>query len=290
MRSRSREINIFSMSALDLFASAMGAFILITVVLFPFFPHTGDSPERVTALKEKISGLEGQLDDANKKMRDMQGEIDGLKKAVADAARLRPKPIDLVVCLDVTGSMGPQIDDIKKEIGQLVRLLSAIAPSVGVGMVAFGDRRWTSAPMLTVLELSELARNPASKAQLQRFVDRLRPAMGTAQGENPDQEEAVGAALSKAVGMRWRPESRRRMIVVITDNAGYMEEWDSIFRAARTFSSSGEEQRVSTVFVNSGRDTGPRAREFLQKLATEGKGRLVTSTGSITGDILDSML
>ena len=37
MRSRSREINVFSISALDLFASALGAFILISVVLMPFF-------------------------------------------------------------------------------------------------------------------------------------------------------------------------------------------------------------------------------------------------------------
>ena len=37
MRSRNREINVFSISALDLFASALGAFILISVVLMPFF-------------------------------------------------------------------------------------------------------------------------------------------------------------------------------------------------------------------------------------------------------------
>ena len=36
MRPR-RELNIFSISALDLFASAMGAFILIAVILFPYY-------------------------------------------------------------------------------------------------------------------------------------------------------------------------------------------------------------------------------------------------------------
>ena len=34
---RNRELNIFSMSALDLFASALGAFILISIVLMPYF-------------------------------------------------------------------------------------------------------------------------------------------------------------------------------------------------------------------------------------------------------------
>ena len=37
MRRPSREINIFSISALDLFASAMGSFILIAVMLFPYY-------------------------------------------------------------------------------------------------------------------------------------------------------------------------------------------------------------------------------------------------------------
>jgi len=39
-RQKSREINIFSMSALDLFASALGAFILITVVALPYYLNT----------------------------------------------------------------------------------------------------------------------------------------------------------------------------------------------------------------------------------------------------------
>ena len=41
MKRKSRELSIFSMSALDLFASALGAFILISVVMFPYFPNTG---------------------------------------------------------------------------------------------------------------------------------------------------------------------------------------------------------------------------------------------------------
>ena len=53
MKSRNRELNIFSMSALDLFASAMGAFILIAFVLFPYFPNTDDSAEKARLEQEK---------------------------------------------------------------------------------------------------------------------------------------------------------------------------------------------------------------------------------------------
>ena len=50
MRRRNRELSIFSMSSLDLFASALGAFILLTIVVFPYFLNTGmasrPAPER----------------------------------------------------------------------------------------------------------------------------------------------------------------------------------------------------------------------------------------------------
>ena len=49
MKKRSRELSIFSMSALDLFASALGAFILITIVLLPFFPNLNMSGQAAGA-------------------------------------------------------------------------------------------------------------------------------------------------------------------------------------------------------------------------------------------------
>lgn len=45
MRRKDRELNIFSMSALDLFASALGAFILITLILLPYYLQEGAAAE-----------------------------------------------------------------------------------------------------------------------------------------------------------------------------------------------------------------------------------------------------
>lgn len=39
-----REISILSVSAIDLFASALGAFVVVAFVLLPYFPNTGDAP------------------------------------------------------------------------------------------------------------------------------------------------------------------------------------------------------------------------------------------------------
>ncbi len=67
MKKKNRDINIFSMSALDLFASAMGAFVIIAVIMFPYFPNMGDSPGQVARAREE-----------------MQTEIDALAAELAE--------------------------------------------------------------------------------------------------------------------------------------------------------------------------------------------------------------
>ena len=61
MKKSNRELNIFSMSTLDLFASAMGAFILITLVLFPYVLNTGDSEDQVA--DEQVAQVKAQLEE-----------------------------------------------------------------------------------------------------------------------------------------------------------------------------------------------------------------------------------
>ena len=58
MKKRSRELSIFSMSALDLFASALGAFILITIVLLPFSPNLNMSGQEKAELEQAQAELE----------------------------------------------------------------------------------------------------------------------------------------------------------------------------------------------------------------------------------------
>lgn len=75
MKSRNREINIFSMSALDLFASALGAFILISVALFPYFPNTGHSPEDIAALRQALTDAQQQLQQCESELAQTRGEL-----------------------------------------------------------------------------------------------------------------------------------------------------------------------------------------------------------------------
>ena len=73
MKRKNREINIFSMSALDLFASALGAFILLTVVIFPYFPNTGMAEQ--AALDEAFERLQAAAGE-NEELQQIHADLD----------------------------------------------------------------------------------------------------------------------------------------------------------------------------------------------------------------------
>lgn len=266
MKRRSREISIFSMSALDLFASALGAFILIAIVIFPYFPNTARSPVVVTAAPECPPVLPCP------------------PAAPAPPATQFPH-LDLVIALDVTGSMGNRIANLKAEVDPLGRVLNGLTPSLGMGVVAFGDRLWQRP--VTGFDLREID-TPTAQAAFRSFVVNLGVNMGQGGGGNPDPPEAFLRALREAMRMSWRPRAQQRMIVLITDNPAYLEERDEAIAAAAEFAAAGD-ARVSTVFVDTGGD--PAAETFLERVASAGRGQFVRDTGgSVTVNLLLSLM
>ncbi len=65
MKRRRPELTVFSMSALDLLASALGAFILITVVLLPLFPNL-----------EILGQVRGELARARTELKQTKADLD----------------------------------------------------------------------------------------------------------------------------------------------------------------------------------------------------------------------
>ena len=86
MNRRNREISIFSMSALDLFASALGAFILLTIVIFPYFPNVSQvvaappppvpvPPRPDPSLQQQLEELQDELAEARRRLEEAQGRL-----------------------------------------------------------------------------------------------------------------------------------------------------------------------------------------------------------------------
>ena len=319
MKVRRRDLAVFSISALDLFASGMGAFVLLTLMAMPFFPNTSSgrqesqleaSQARVADLERMVSDLQQavagaasadeyqrvqqQLQSARNKLAEVQQGSSSPQEALSETQEqlaaaqsriqqleeglksVRLPHLDMVICLDVTGSMRDQIEGLKAEITSLTTILDRLAPSVGIGIVAFGDRRWQQT--IHQLRLTRITNLSA----LERFVNGLTVNMNDPFfAQNTDGPEAVDQALQRALTTQWRSESEKRYIIVITDNPAYPESQAKTIEDARRFSSASN-HHVSAVRANmvSTISGDPRfAKQYLQRLASAGNGNFVDAAG-----------
>ena len=309
MKRRSRDISIFSMSALDLFASGMGAFILLAIMALPFFPNTASTPEPVPepepqpvedagALEDALDIAERERDEALRRAEQLSEELretieellqtsqerDLAEQLAANlqnrVSELEAPDLDLVICLDISGSMSEHVTGLKQQVSDLARILNAIAPT-GIGVVAFGDRYWDR-PIFIQNVTTDMS-------ALQNFINRLQPQMGLGRGRNDDSPEALAMALERAVTMNWRPESENRSIVVMSDFPAYPERVDAALRAAASFAAQ-DGHHVSAVMVN-GSFTGRAAEPFMRSLVNAGNGEFVDGEEkTLVGSILLAML
>lgn len=83
MRIPDRDTAVFSTSAIDLFASALGAFILLVMLLFPYYRHAGpdDSFARTQDIMEKRRLAAGQLDDLQTERDKLLSELETLNSS-----------------------------------------------------------------------------------------------------------------------------------------------------------------------------------------------------------------
>ena len=327
MKRKSRELSIFSMSALDLFASALGAFILISVVMFPYFPNTGTADQRDleaalerlqqeemdnatlqgvlseiredlerrleaarAAAQREVDAAHREAEEAREQSADLQQELseaeDELQGAQDELRRVRFPHLDLVIALDITGSMENEINGLKAELRDLSSILTRLAPSVAIGIVAFGDEDWSDT--LTLFFLAEISSSTGNQTDLADFVDKLEPNMGLGRGRNRDRPEAFLGALRAAAAMQWRSQAERKQVVMITDNPAYSREREAAVGAASSFRASGGGRSVSTVYVRTAASE-PGTAAFLERVATAGGGAAVQAGGSMTANLLLSL-
>jgi len=96
-----RDTAVFSTSAIDLFASALGAFILLVMLLFPYYRHAGpdDSFARTQAVTEKRRLASVELEDLKTRQQELQSELEQLTESnlgrEQQISRLRKELMDV---------------------------------------------------------------------------------------------------------------------------------------------------------------------------------------------------
>ncbi len=308
-----RQMEVLSISALDLFASALGVFVLIAILLFPYYLKEPAQQADLDGAHAQLSALGEALEaarltareaaqaraEAAARLQRAQGALANAEQVAADAGQSRDAAeqradaaaakmasvhsqpdanfamadLDLVFVMDATGSMDDEIRDVQANLLGLIRVLTRLAPTLDVGFVAFKDR----GDDYLVRSFPLTAMRGGNLARIQAFVEQLEASGG---GDVP---EPVAYALEQGIAMSWRPEAQGR-IVVVGDAPSHRPDWATAFGEAAAF--AGESRRISAIF------TGDNAegREFFQRLAEAGGGDFVQHRGQMMESVLLSVL
>lgn len=118
MKRLSREINIFSMSALDLFASAMGTFILLTVILFPYYLKNSEIVERMSGLRQELEKSQAALAQAQQQLQECTNQR---QECETQRAQLQQQ---LQECQEQQGNQQGKIDALQRDLKNCQEKLS----------------------------------------------------------------------------------------------------------------------------------------------------------------------
>lgn len=212
MKLRNREVNVFSMSALDLFASAMGAFIFLAIIALPFFPNTGDSEESVAAVKAELAEAKAELSASQELAEKTQKELEQTSQELEVAKNelkegISKFPIELVIAIDVSGSMQVPLNRLKEAINRLAIEIPKVTKEFKVGVVAYGgEGTFTTIPLMTITK--------SQRSNFIRQVDALRLNVGSTN---------VPEAVTRALSLYSVPNEKVRKAFVLIGDVGPYE-------------------------------------------------------------------
>jgi hypothetical protein len=261
MQRRNREINIFSLSAIDLFCSGMGAIMVLMVLLLP---------------NQRKGGLDSQVSPA-------------LTQVEAAGRAIQVQDLDVVFVMDATMSMKDELNAVKTDLRSVIQVLRRISDDARVGFVAYTDDgvRWWC-PLLPV---NRGAEGESNLGRLEAVVAEVE-LIG-----NEDWPEDVLAGLEKAISFDWQSlgSDRRQMIVVIGDAPTHPANVEKSLTLVRQWVAESAKRSVSTVNTINPEviPNYPGAEltiPYFKELVRQGSGRYLDTKGDLIGSILDLII
>jgi hypothetical protein len=322
MKRPNRTLSIFTLSALDVLAMATGTFVLIVVLLMPYYRKSFDATaeikdvraatdvmtaeaealERAAALDfSAASKVRAEAAQLQRAARELQGtasdQSDRAQAAQEETARQRRRidemqklaeqrviqELDLIFLVDTTRSMKPVLKELARSMNSIVQILERLVPSVRIGFVAYRDRDAGVQPLI-ILPLT------ATDPDLQRVL-KFVAGLKISPRASPSREEDLYLGLTRALSMRFRWDAKHS-IIVIGDAAAHRNEQSRALQRTRLFASSGARNSLSALFVTtpSSLSAGNVDRGFFEVLAEAGRGEFSDHSGRLIESVLLSVL
>ncbi|NNG02866.1 MAG: VWA domain-containing protein [Inquilinus sp.] len=322
MKRPNREVSIFTLSALDVLAMATGTFVLLVVIMMPYYRMTADANAAIDDIREATETETAEAEEIERvaaadaaAAEDVMAEAEAIRAAAAElraaalaliqeadavdgragddnrrVAELESrielrviKEMDLVFVVDTTASMAGVLRELTDSMEGIVRILERLVPSLRVGVVAYRDRELGG----WVTQALPLTATDSGFFRVQDFVARLQVSRvgGTSVHEDLDR------GLAEALAMPFRTGAKQT-IIVIGDAAAHRPQQAYALGLARRFSAASNRQSISTLFVptQAWREFGEGDREFFEQLARAGGGQFNDLRGALIESVLLSVL
>lgn len=169
-----------------------------------------EARQKAEDLTKRLAGVTVELNHERSAKAEAMQRYRGLREATRTAAReLDPKqasPVDVMMVIDGTQSMGPSLDATRRNLIGTIQALRVVSPTARVGVVVFRDRREERHLALEAHPLTDNERD------LARFLAEIK---ATSTSADKDRAEWLCAGgLRAAAEAGWRDEAIKLMIVV----------------------------------------------------------------------------
>ena len=135
MKKKTRDIEVFNLSALDLFASAMGAFVLLSVMMLPYFFKGKGLEEVIERLQQDVTASAAQAGEAEAAARTAVNAARNVTKA--KSAETAKEARELAALRAKSAEFSARIDALRKEIEREKQKKVAVKPDKGGYKVSF---------------------------------------------------------------------------------------------------------------------------------------------------------
>ena len=329
MRRPRRELAPFSMSALDVLAMSTGVFVLLLVMMIPYYRKTLDAEARLQQLRTMITAIEAAAADvaaaaasAESEAVALTGEVSRLTAAAKAleqrAARDRaaqpripkpapPKPQPAPPKSPPVPALGTPVAG-ELDLVFVIDRTASMTPAIGelaldLSSIVRVLERLVPSLRIGVVAYSDrdTGQNPitvlpltatgSSLPRILQFVQELRAS--TISSRTPEEDVYLG--LQTAISFVFRPTAIQSL-VLIGDAEAHPDEMAPALQLVRSFvargTSAGFKRTVSALFVTTPGSLlrGQIDRSFFQNVAAAGNGTFTDHAGSMIDSVLASVL
>ena len=210
----------------------------------------------------------------------LQAENKSLKEVEA-----LTKNLDLVIVMDMTGSLDGELENLKANIRVLIKVLQKTITSLRIGFVAYRDfkENYESEAKFNAISGNYVTKSFPIQEVSDKLITFIHKLSARGGGDVP---EAVNEGLKKAIKMKWRigTNNVKKVIVVIGDVPSHNNT--NAYNKVKGFISTHKNAKVSAI-ISDGSDEG---KSFFKKLANDGQGEYVEDEGKILASLLMSIM